>query len=212
MNQQTIIIIGAANGTYHNDEISKDFAGKLLVMARPDGSTVVQNMSNGIRPICYIGEGAELSLAKNVIDAELCFTATTEDGQILQLQFDEIYSLCGVPGDMKDENSAAICILKAVSSLEGKYGRVRIARLLTGSTSKQVLTMGVEELRHYGVLRGMNQREVLHLADWLLDEKYLKHDEEEEAYPTLMLTALGRDTLKDLEEGKNGNISVPSDD
>ena len=110
------------------------------------------------------------------------------------------------------KNSAAIAILKAVSRLEGKYGRVRVARLLTGSTSKQVLTMGVEELRHYGVLRGMNQREVLHLVDWLIDEKYLEISEEETQYPTLQLTDLGWDTLKDLEEGKNGNISVPSDD
>ena len=203
-NLQTIVVIGHCHGDYHSAEVSKEFEGKMLAMVRPNGSLVVQNMNAGIRPICYIGQGAEISLARNVVDAEIELLATTEDGQQLTLQFDEVYSLCGVPG-VQEVDSLALTILRCVSDLEGKYGRVRIARLLTGSTSKCVLTMNIDELRTYGIARGISQKEMLYLIDWLLEEGYLGYSEEDQ-YPTLRVTEKGAQTMDDVEGGDDNPL------
>lgn len=195
--KQTIVAIGHVQGEYQNQDIKKEFSGKMLVMVRPNGSLIVQNLNAGIRPICYIGEGADISLSRNIIDAEIELKATTEDGQGLTLSFDEVYAMCGVPGEQEVE-SFALTILRVISELEEKYGRVRLARLMTGSTSKCVLSMGLDELRNYGILRNISQKELLYLIDWLLEEDYLSYAKDE-TYPTLTLTGKGHDTLKEVE-------------
>ena len=71
--------------TYTNDKVTKEFDGKVLVTARPDGAVIVHNLSAGVRPVCYIDSGADISLARNVVDADIELFATTEDGQQLTL-------------------------------------------------------------------------------------------------------------------------------
>ena len=209
---QTIVIIGKALGDYHNEDVSKEFAGEMLALVRPNGSVIVQNLSQGIRPICYIGAGAETSMSRNMVDSEIELIASTDDGQYLSLRFEEIYGLCGVP-DEKDIDSLALEILRAVAKMNGRYGRVRIARLLTGSTSRCVMTMGIDELRNYGVARSLSQKEIITLIDWLIDEEYLSIPEDEQ-YPTLYITTKGDETLEDFETGADirlGHIDKTED-
>ena len=80
-NLQTIVVIGSALGDYHNEDVSKEFAGEMLALIRPNGSVIVQNLSQGIRPICYIGSGAETSMSRNMVDSEIELIASTDDGQ-----------------------------------------------------------------------------------------------------------------------------------
>ena len=211
-NLQTIVVIGSAIGDYHNEDVSKEFAGEMLALIRPNGSVIVQNLSQGIRPICYIGSGAETSMSRNMVDSEIELIASTDDGQYLSLRFEEVHGLCGVPGK-QDIDSLALTILRSVSEMNGRYGRMRIARLLSGSTSKCVLTMGIDELRSYGVARGLSQKEILILIDWLIDEEYLSIPEDEQ-YPTLHITPKGDETLEDFEMGADvqlGHINNASD-
>ncbi len=211
-NLQTIVVIGSAQGDYHNEDVSKEFAGEMLALIRPDGSVIVQNLSQGIRPICYIGENAETSMSRNMVDSEIELIATTDDGQYLSLRFLEVHGLCGVPG-RQDIDSLSLTILRCVSEMSGRYGRVRIARLLNGSTSRCVLTMGIDELRSYGVARGLSQKEILILIDWLIDEGYLEIAEDQQ-YPTMTITPKGDETLEDFETGADirlGHINTASD-
>ncbi len=211
-NLQTIVVIGSALGDYHNEDVSKEFAGEMLALIRPNGSVIVQNLSQGIRPICYIGSGAETSMSRNMVDSEIELIASTDDGQYLSLRFEEVHGLCGVPGK-QDIDSLALTILRSVSEMNGRYGRIRIARLLSGSTSKCVLTMGIDELRSYGVARGLSQKEILILIDWLIDEEYLSIPEDVQ-YPTLHITPKGDETLEDFETGADirlGNIHDTGD-
>ena len=211
-NLQTIVVIGSAIGDYHNEDVSKEFAGEMLALIRPNGSVIVQNLSQGIRPICYIGSGAETSMSRNMVDSEIELIASTDDGQYLSLRFEEVHGLCGVPGK-QDIDSLALTILRSVSEMNGRYGRMRIARLLSGSTSKCVLTMSIDELRSYGVARGLSQKEILILIDWLIDEEYLSIPEDEQ-YPTLHITPKGDETLEDFEMGADvqlGHINNASD-
>ncbi len=193
MNLQNIILVGQCNGTYANASVTKEFQAKVLVTARPDGTVIVHNLSNGVRPLCYIDGGAEISLARNMADAELEFFATTEDGQQLTLQFTEIIAMQGISSG-KQTNSLAMSILKCVFDLGGNYGRTTIARVLTGSVSKKILTINISKLGTYGVAKESSMKEVLSLIDWLIQENYLAYVEDSE-FPVLVVTSKGLDVL-----------------
>jgi hypothetical protein len=193
MNLQNIIVVGECKGTYANASVTKEFQAKVLVSARPDGTVIVHNLGNGVRPLCYIDGGAEISLARNLADAEIEFFATTEDGQQLTLQFTEITAMQGVSSG-KQTNSLAMSILKCVFDLGGNYGRTTIARVLTGSVSKKILTINISKLGTYGVAKESSMKEVLSLIDWLIQENYLAYVEDSE-FPVLVVTSKGLDVL-----------------
>jgi hypothetical protein len=193
MNLQNIILVGQCKGTYANASVTKEFEAKVLVTARPDGTVIVHNLSNGVRPLCYIDGGAEISLARNMADAELEFFATTEDGQQLTLQFTELLAMQGVPSG-NQTNSLAMSILKCVFDLGGNYGRTTIARVLTGSVSKKILTINISKLGTYAVASETSMKEVLSLIDWLIQENYLAYVEDSE-FPVLVVTSKGLDVL-----------------
>lgn len=195
----TIVIVGECNGTYVNEAVTKEFSGKLLVTARPDGAIIVHNLGAGVRPVCYIDGGAEFSLARNTDEADIEMFATTEDGQQLTLQFTDIMAIHGVPEPQKQSSSIATSILKCVFDLGGKYGRTTIARVLTGSVSKKVLTIEISRLGTYGVARDSPMKEVLGLIDWLIEENYIAYVEDSE-FPILVITSKGLDILAGGDE------------
>ena len=184
-----IIIVGQCNGAYTNDQVIKEFQAKVLVSARPDGTVIVHNLNNGVKPLCYIDGGAEISLARNMTDAELEFFATTEDGQTLTLQFTDITTLQGVPSG-KTSDSLAMSVLQCVFDMGGKYGRTTIARVLTGSVSKKILTIDITKLGTYAVAKDANMKEVLALIDWLIEENYVAYVEDSE-FPVIVCTSKG---------------------
>lgn len=205
-NLQTIIVVGQCKGTYVNDSVTKEFDGKVLMTARPDGAVIVHNLSAGVRPICYIDGGAEISLARNVVDADIEVFATTEDGQQLTLVFTEVMALQGVPAET-DTPSLALSVLKCVFDMGGNYGRTTIARVLTGSVSKKVLTINIAKLGQYGVAKGASMKEVLALIDWLIEESYIAYAEDSE-FPVLVITSKGLDILAG---GEDLPVEVESD-
>ena len=193
MNLQNVIIVGQCKGVYANASITKEFEAKVLVSARPDGTVIVHNLGNGVRPLCYIDGGAEISIARNLADCEVEFFAKTEDGQELTLQFTEITAMQGIPSG-KHTNSLALNVLKCVFDLGGNYGRTTVARVLTGSVSKKILTINVSKLNTYGVAKDSTMKEVLSLIDWLTQENYLAYVEDSE-FPVLTVTSKGLDVL-----------------
>lgn len=193
----TIIVVGQANGKYVNEAVTKEFEGKVLITARSDGAVIVHNLSAGVRPICYIDGGAEVSIARNVIDAEIEVFCTTESGEKLTLSFTEVMAIQGIPD--KECDSLALAILKCVFDMGGNYGRTTIARVLTGSVSKKVLTINVSKLGQYGVAKSHNMKEVLTLIDWLIEDNYLAYAEDTE-FPVLVITSKGLDILADGDE------------
>ena len=193
MNLSNIIVVGQCNGTYVNASVTKEFQAKVLVSARPDGTVIVHDLSNGVRPLCYIDGGAEISLARNMADAELEFFATTEDGQQLTLQFTDVVTMQGIPSG-KQTDSLAMSVLQCVFDMGGKYGRTTIARVLTGSVSKKILTINISKLGTYGVAKNASMKETLALIDWLIEENYLAYVEDSE-FPVLVVTSKGLDIL-----------------
>jgi hypothetical protein len=208
-NLQTIIVVGQCRGTYVNDSVTKEFDGKVLLTARPDGAVIVHNLCAGVRPICYIDGGADISLARNVVDADIEVFATTENGQQLTMAFTEVIALQGVPAET-ETSSLALSVLKCVFDMGGTYGRTTIARVLTGSVSKKVLTINIGKLGQYGVAKGASLKEVLALIDWLIEENYIAYAEESE-FPVLVITSKGLDILaggEDLPVETESNLDI----
>lgn len=199
MTLETIIIVGECEGTYINEAVSKEFAGKMLVTTRPDGAVIVHNLSAGIRPICYIDGGAKVSIAKNTVDSEIELFATTEDKQTLTLQFTDVMAIYGVPPEETEPNSMATQTLKCVFDLQGKYSRTTIARVLTGSVSKKVLTIELSRLGTYGKCKDSSMKEVLALMDWLIEENYIAYMADSE-FPILIITSKGLNILAGGDE------------
>jgi hypothetical protein len=193
MNLQNIIVVGQCKGTYHNESVTKEFKAKVLVTARPDGTVIVHNLEGGIRPLCYIDGGADISMARNLADCDLQFLATTEDGQQLELLFTELIAMQGIPTG-EQTNSVAMKVLKCVFDLGGNYGRTTIARVLTGSVSKKILTINISKLGTYATCAESSMKELLSLIDWLIQENYLAYVEDAE-FPVLVVTSRGLDVL-----------------
>lgn len=196
----TIIVVGQAKGTYVNQQVNKEFEGKILTTTRPDGAVIVHNLEHGVRPMCYIDAGADISVCNNPVDGELELFATTEDGQQLTVTFTEIIAMQGVPNDKKKNNSMAMNILRCIFDMESKYGRTTIAKVLMGSVSKKVLTISLEKLTMYGSCKGSSMKEVLGLIDWLIEENYIAYADEECLFPVLTITKKGLDILAGPEE------------
>lgn len=201
MTLETIIIIGECEGTYINEAVTKEFSGKLLMTARPDGAVIVHNLGAGVRPVCYINEGAEISIARNVAkgieDIEIEVFATTEDKQELTLQFTEVMAMHGIPE--KKNDSVATSVLKCVFDMGGKYGRTTIAKVLTGRVSKKILTINISKLSTYGTHKDSKMKEVLTLIDWLVEENYIAYVEDSE-FPVLVITSKGLNILAGDDE------------
>lgn len=195
---QTIIVVGQCKGTYANETVTKEFEGKVLMTARPDGAVIVHNLEAGVRPICYIGSGADVSIARNVEDAEIEVFATTDDGQQLTLQFSEVMAIQGIP-KKTDCPSLAMAIIKCVFDSEGTYGRTTIARILTGSVSKRVLSLSMNKLVQYGIAKNHSMKEVLAVMDWLIEENYVAYADDKE-FPVIVLTNKGLDVLTGGDE------------
>lgn len=198
----TIIIVGECKGTYENATLKKEFEGKVLLTARPDGAVIVHNLSAGVRPICYVEGGAEVSMSrdKTAGTVEIFVSRDTRgEGEIetLKVTFTEIIAL---QGDISEKpKSLAVSILKCVFDMGGNYGRTTIARILTGSVSKKVLTINISKLNQYGVAKGNSMKEILCLIDWLIDENYIAYAEDSE-FPVIVITSKGLDILAGDDE------------
>lgn len=197
-NLETIVIVGECEGEYMNEAVSKEFSGKMLMTARPDGCVIVHNLSAGVRPICYIEGGSEISISRDS-DDHLEVYISTEDGQEMTLKFTEVLAQHGIPEENKETNSVATSILRCVFDMGGKYGRTTIAKVLTGSISKKVLTINISKLSTYGVAKSSTMKEVLTLIDWLVEESYIAYVEDSE-FPVLVITSKGLDILADGNE------------
>jgi ATP-dependent DNA helicase RecQ len=92
-----------------------------------------------------------------------------------------------------DDDQLARTVLRCVAQLDGWFGRGRIARCLIGSTSRQVVEVGLDRLSTYGALRGKPQSFALDVLGALEAGGLLRTEGDE--YPKLRLTPLGRDAV-----------------
>jgi len=84
-------------------------------------------------------------------------------------------------------------ILSCVARMKGRFGRMRVAQVLTGSKVKQIHVLGLDQLSTYGLLSEFTQETVLDWMERLVQAGALIVRGEE--YPTVELTPFGREIM-----------------
>jgi ATP-dependent DNA helicase RecQ len=85
-------------------------------------------------------------------------------------------------------------VLSCVARLNGRFGKSTVAGVLRGSKAKKLLEAGLDRLSTYGLLRDMTVDEIGSWCDALIAAGHV--DVSRGAYPTLSLTASGRDAMR----------------
>ncbi len=89
-------------------------------------------------------------------------------------------------------------ILACAKRMNGRFGKKMLISTLRGSSSKQVLTAGLNELSTYGLLKDMAQDEVQFYIDALVAARCLRVTGG--AYPTISTTDLGDRVMREQEQ------------
>jgi ATP-dependent DNA helicase RecQ len=93
----------------------------------------------------------------------------------------------------EDETLVVKKILSCVARMKGKYGRMRVAQVLTGSKVMALADLGLNRLSTYGILRELSQPQVLSILDELVESELVEIDGTE--YPLVKLTEKGREAM-----------------
>jgi ATP-dependent DNA helicase RecQ len=99
---------------------------------------------------------------------------------------------------MADELLRVRKILACAKRMNGRFGKKMLVSTLRGSSSKQVLTAGLNELSTYGLLKDMAQDEVQFYIDALVAARCLRVTGG--AYPTISTTDLGDRVMREQEQ------------
>lgn len=92
-----------------------------------------------------------------------------------------------------EETLVARKILSCAARMKGRFGRMRVVQVLTGSRVKQIQALGLDRLSTYGILSELSQETLLDWIDRLIGAGALRVQGTE--YPTIHLTPLGRDVM-----------------
>ncbi|HEX8127826.1 MAG TPA: RecQ family ATP-dependent DNA helicase [Pyrinomonadaceae bacterium] len=105
----------------------------------------------------------------------------------------------------EDETLCVRKILACVARMEGRYGKGILAATLRGSRSAKISQFGLQRLSTYGILPNMTQDEILLYVDALVSAGALSVTGGN--YPTVAITALGNDVMRERASIK---LALPS--
>lgn len=93
--------------------------------------------------------------------------------------------------------------LSGVARMHGRFGKTVVAQMLCGSQSQKLQQWKLHRLSTYGLLAGLQQRQVTELLEALIDAGLCKQEDVEQRRPVLQLTDLGREVM-------NGTAPIPA--
>ncbi|MGI9106965.1 MAG: RecQ family ATP-dependent DNA helicase [Pyrinomonadaceae bacterium] len=94
-----------------------------------------------------------------------------------------------------DETLSVRKILACAARMEGRFGKGILAATLRGSRSAKISQAKLEQLSTYGILSNMTQDEIILFIDALVSAGALRVTGG--TYPTVTLTAFGRDVMRE---------------
>jgi len=107
----------------------------------------------------------------------------------------------------EDETLCVRKILACAARMEGRYGKGILAACLRGSRSAKISQFGLQRLSTYGILSNMTQDEILLYIDALVAAGALRVTGDN--YPTVAITALGRDVMRERASVELALPAVP---
>ncbi|MDI6688556.1 MAG: RQC domain-containing protein, partial [Desulfobacterales bacterium] len=97
------------------------------------------------------------------------------------------------------EETTILKILSCVARMQGRFGRTRVAQVLTGAARKWITSQGMNRLSTYGLLSGFTQEDVLDLIDQL-DRQGCFIRKGDRLYPIIGLSKKGIQVMKKEEK------------
>ena len=88
-------------------------------------------------------------------------------------------------------------ILSGVARSRGRFGKLMIGQMLSGSKSAKVKKFGLDKLSTHGLLSELRQTEILDLLDQLIDVGLIEQVDVDRFRPVVRLTVVGRDIMRD---------------
>lgn len=89
-------------------------------------------------------------------------------------------------------------VLSCVLRMKERFGKSLVAQVLTGSKVQKIKQFHFDDLSTYGIMKGMHQKDVVGLIDYLTATGYLTASGGQ--FPVLKVTALGADVLQGKEK------------
>jgi len=99
----------------------------------------------------------------------------------------------------KEEETTILKILSCVARMQGRFGRARVAQVLTGASRKWINSQGMNRLSTYGLLSNFIQEDVLDLINQL-DRQGCFVRQGDHLYPTITLSKKGIAVMKKEED------------
>lgn len=193
---ETIVVAGMCEGFFRYGDLEKEFSGNHVVLVRPAGSIVVHSAQKGIKPVCYIEDGADIAIARNMADAEIEVSALAKDGREILVTFSRVEGMHGLHAPV-DAHGMEQAVLQCVKQANGRYGKGTVARILTGSASKRILSLRLWTIGLYGALGHKPLKEVAGCIEDLIELRFLEV-RDREGYPTLWITEDGLEAIRTL--------------
>ncbi|MBI4862362.1 MAG: ATP-dependent DNA helicase RecQ [Candidatus Riflebacteria bacterium] len=97
------------------------------------------------------------------------------------------------PGSGRGAQQEYLTVLECVRSLDGRFGRHRIAQVLEGSREDDVIARGLHREAHHAALRHLDHSAIVRMIDRLVADCYLMIDQGE--YPLVVVTERGRQAI-----------------
>ena len=107
---------------------------------------------------------------------------------------------CGSCTDDREQKDATVesqMVLSCIKRMDERFGKTMIAKVLTGSSDKKIISFGFNTLSTYGIMKDKTQKDVSEFIDFLTAEGYLRPSDG--AYPVLVLTDKAANVLRGIE-------------
>ena len=89
-------------------------------------------------------------------------------------------------------------ILSCVYRINGRYGAATVAEVLRGAETKRLIAAGLDKIKSYGIMRGINPREIRDIIEFLTARGYLTATDDQ--YRLLRICQKSNEVLFDGEK------------
>ena len=96
-------------------------------------------------------------------------------------------------------------VLSGAARMQGRFGKIMLAKMLVGSASAKITKAGLDRLSTYGVMKHLAEDEVIGLVDGLLRLRLLQQVEKNPHRPLVELTPRGLEVMRGQAE-LNGEL------
>jgi len=105
----------------------------------------------------------------------------------------------------KEEETTILKILSCVARMQGRFGRARIAQVLTGASRKWITSQKMNQLSTYGLLSDFTQEDVFDLINQL-DRQGCFVRQGDHLYPTISLSKKG---IRVMQKDEDAFLNLP---